>query len=113
MLHSVTAQYAPNGRNILVTPLWPGAYALLNRKSPMWDIYALFPRGDEFQRREIEQIKKANPGFVLVLDIPVDGRDDLRFRSIHPRTEQYIRDNFDPMTIAGWSSPIFQFYNGR
>jgi hypothetical protein len=113
MLHSVTAQYAPNGRNILVTPLWPGAYALLNRKSPMWDIYALFPRGDEFQRREIEQIKKADPGFVLVLDIPIDGRDDLRFRSIHPRTEQYIRDNFDPLTIGGWSSQVFQFYKGR
>ena len=33
-------QYAPNGRSFVVTPLWPGAYALLRRKSPMWEIYA-------------------------------------------------------------------------
>jgi hypothetical protein len=113
MLESMTGQYAPNGRNFLVTPLWPGAYALFKRKSPMWEIYALLPSRREFERREIERIKAADPGFVLVLDVPLDGLDTLRFRNTHPLIERYIRDNFDPMTVENWPLSTFQFYRSR
>lgn len=113
MLQSVTAQYAPNGRNFVTAPQWPGAYALLRRKSPMWDIYALLPRNAEFQRKEIERIKAARPGLVLILDVPNDGRDDLRFRNTHPLIQQFIRENFDPVAVAGWPQPTYQFYKGR
>jgi hypothetical protein len=109
---SVAGEYAPNGRNFVVTPLWPGAYSVLKRRSPMWEIYALFPRGDEFQRREIERIKAANPALVLVLDAAVDGRDELRFRNTHPLIERFFRDSFDPVTMDGWP-PSFQFYKSR
>ncbi len=113
MLESTVGQYAPDGRNFLVTPLWPGAYALFKRKSPMWEIYALLPSQPKFEQQEIERIKAADPGFVLVLDIRVDDRDALRFRNTHPLIEQYIRDHFDPMTVENWPSSTFQFYRSR
>jgi hypothetical protein len=113
MLKSTTDQYAPNGRNFVVTPLWPGAYALFKRKSPMWEIYALFPQGNGFQRREIERIKAARPSLVLILDVAVDGRDDLRFRNTHPLIEQFVSDNFDAMIIANWPPQAFQFFRSR
>jgi hypothetical protein len=112
-LKATSERYAPGDRNFLVTPLWPGAYAAFKRKSPMWEIYALFPQAAEFERREIEQIKRANPGFVLVLDVPLDGQDALRFRATHPLTDRFIRDNFDPFTVENWPSSIFQFYRSR
>jgi hypothetical protein len=86
--------YAPNRREFLVTPFWPGAYAAFRRKSPMWDNYALFPRNDDFQRAEIERIKKADPGFVLVFDYRLDGRDEYLFQNSHPLIDRFIRDNF-------------------
>jgi hypothetical protein len=113
MLKNTTGQYAPDGRSFVVTPLWPGAYAMLRRKSPMRDIYALFPRGNEFERQEIERIKAARPGLVMILNTPVDGRDDLRFRNTHPLIEQFVRDNFDAMTIGNWPPQVFQFYKSR
>lgn len=113
MLRTVIAQYAPDGRNFVTAPQWPGAYALLRRKSPMWDIYALLPRSAEFQRKEIERIKAARPGLVLILDVSNDGRDDLRFRNTHPLIEQFIRENFDAAAVAGWPPPIYQFYKAR
>jgi hypothetical protein len=113
MLDGVTAQYAANGENFLVTPLWPGAYAMFKRKSPMREIYALFPRDKEFQQKEIERIKAAKVGFVLVLDIAVDGRDDLRFRNTYPLIDQYVRDNFDAFAVANFPPPTFQFYKPR
>ncbi len=113
MLKDTVDQYAPNGRSFVATPLWPGAYALYKRKSPMWEIYALFPQQNDFQRREIERLKAAKPGFVLVLDIPVDGRDDLRFSNTHALIKQFIRDNFDSTTTAIWPPQQFQFYKAR
>jgi hypothetical protein len=112
MLTDVTEKYASNGRNFLVTS-WPGAYAALERRSPIWEIYALFPQGDRLQRREIERIKTARLGLVLILNIPLDGRDDLRFRNTHPLVEQFIRENFDAITIEEWDPQVFQFYKTR
>jgi hypothetical protein len=113
MLKNTANEYAPNGRNLIVAPIWPGAYPLLKRRSPMWASYALFPQEDEFQRREIERIKAAKPELVLILDIALDERDDLRFRNTHPLIDRFFRNNFDPITIGNWSPQVFQFYRSR
>jgi hypothetical protein len=112
-LESTVQEYAPNGQNFLVTPLWPAAYALFNRRSPMWDHHAVFPRGAEFEQKEIDRIKAANPSFALVLDQAVDGREDLRFRNSHPLTYQFIRANFEPIQTSRWPSSIFELYKAR
>ena len=113
ILKQAAELYAPNGRSFVAAPLWPGAYALFKRKSPMWETYGLFPRRSEFERREIERIKRAEPGFVVVVDIPMDGRDELRFRNTHPLIERFIRDNFDPVTIGDRPPDVYQFYKSR
>lgn len=112
-LESTVEEYAPNGRNYLVTPLWPAAYALFKRKSPMFDNHAVFPRTAEFDQKEIERIKAANPSFALILDQAVDGRDDLRFRNGHPLIYKYVRDNFDLVQSSRWHPSIFELYKAR
>jgi hypothetical protein len=92
--HDVAAKYLSDGRSYVVTPFWPGAYALLEGKSPMWEIYALRPRTTDFQLREIERIRRADPAFVLVIDTPLDGRDDLRFRNTHSEIYNFIEEEF-------------------
>lgn len=91
-------QFAPGDKTFIAT-FWPGAYAALGRKSPMWEIYVLFPRSVAFQQAEIERIKAAKPGFALIIDHPFDGRDDLRFSNTHPIVYQYIRDNFERWNV--------------
>lgn len=83
-----------NEKNFLVMPFWPGVYPLFEKKSPVWDIYALHPRSKIFEQQEIDRIKQAMPTFVLIIDIPLDGRDELRFRNTHPLTYNYITSNF-------------------
>ena len=53
----------------------------------------------------------ANPGFVLVFDIPVDGRDELRFRNTHPLIHQYIMDNFERLSDS--PNPAYQIYKAK
>ena len=112
-LESTAADYAPDGEPFLVTPLWPAAYALLDRKSPMWDSHALFPRPPAFEQKEIERIKAAGPKFVLLLDQAVDDRDDLRFRNSHPLIYRYLQENFDPVEDGRWHPSIFQLLKAR
>jgi hypothetical protein len=111
LLRSLSDQYAQDGQNFIATPFWPGAYALLERASPMWEIYALFPRSQAFEQAEIERIKTAKPGFALVIDLPLDGRDDLRFRNTHPLINQYILDNFEPLPNS--PNPTYQIFKAN
>jgi hypothetical protein len=97
MLHKLSDQFAPGERTFIAEPFWPGAYAALERKSPMWENFAFYPRSDAFQQAEIERIKAANPGFAVIWDLPLDGRNDLRFSHTHPIIDQYFRDNFEPL----------------
>jgi hypothetical protein len=111
LLRKLANQYARDGQSFIATPYWPGAYALLERKSPMWDIYALYPRSQSFEQAEIERIKVADPGFALVFDFPMDGRDDLRFKNTHPLTHQYILDHFDKIHAS--PNPAYQIYKAK
>jgi hypothetical protein len=111
LLRDLSDRYASDGQSFIATPFWPGAYALLERKSPMWEIYALFPRSQAFEQAEIQRIKMAKPKFAFVLDVPLDGRDELRFRNTHPLIHQYILDNFDPLPNS--PSPVYQIYRAK
>ena len=111
-LNMLAAQYAPGDRTFIAAPFWPGAYAALQRKAPMWEIYVLFPRSAAFQHEEIERIKSAKPGFIVIDDLPLDGREEMRFRNSHPILDQYIRDNFE-LLPGDARNPAFQIYTDK
>lgn len=107
LIRELSAKYAPDGRAFLATPLWPGAYALMERKSPIWEIYALPARSPAFQRTEIQRLEMASPGFVIVFDLALDNRDELRYSNTHPLIEQYIKEHFIPVKSP---NPMYQIY---
>lgn len=111
LLRQLALQFAPNGQAFIVTPFWPGAYALLERKSPMWENYALFPRSESFEKKEIERIQASKPGFAFIFDLPLDGLDELRFKNTHPLITQYIINNFNTVSIS--QNPAYQIYKAR
>lgn len=111
-LEKLAEEFAPGDQAFIVAPFWPGAYAALGRKSPMWEIFALSPRSPAFQRAEVERIEAARPGFVLINDAPLDGREESRFARTHPIVDQYIRDHFE--RLDGYMpNPTFRLYRGR
>jgi hypothetical protein len=111
LLRQLVKRYTPNGENILITPVWPGAYPLLEKISPMWDIYALPPMKANREQNEIERIRVAHPGFVLIFDFPLDGREELRFKNTHPLINQYIFDNFE--LVANDQNPAYKIFVAR
>ncbi len=111
LLRRLADEYAPHGESILAMPFWPGADALLERPSPIREIYPLLPVSNSFQQQEIQQIKTSKPQCVLLLDVPLDWRDDLRFKKTHPLIYQYILERFEP--VAGFANPPYFIYNAK
>ena len=111
LLRKIADEHAPDNQSFIVTPFWPGAYALLERRSPMWENYALFPRSQTFEQVEIERIKLAKPGFALVFDLALDQRDELRFRNTHPLIHQYIQDHFEQLPDS--PVPAYHIYKSK
>ncbi|MEM6985741.1 MAG: hypothetical protein AAF499_04300 [Pseudomonadota bacterium] len=111
-LRRLADEHAPDGRSVYVAPYWPGAYALLEREAPNWEIYALFPRGPAFEQAEIARIESANPGFAFILDFALDGRDALRFKNTHPLTEAFVRSHFERVPFEVEAYHIFRAKSG-
>lgn len=111
LLRRLADQYANDGRSFIAVPYWPGAYSLLERKSPIWEIYALVPRSQSFEQAEIERLKVADPGFALIFDFPLDGRDELRFKNTHPFTHQFIMNHFE--RVPDSPNPLYQIYKAK
>jgi hypothetical protein len=108
MLNNVAQQFIASNGTFICAPFCPGAYAVLGRKSPMWDIYALFPRSAAFQQAEIERIKVANPDVAIIDNSSLDGRNELRFRNTNPIIDQYIRENFERLNDLTENPAIYR-----
>lgn len=111
LLRELSDRYAPQGRAVMATPFWPGAYALLERRSPTYEIYPLFLRSDEFQRAEIERLRAADPGLVVILDFPLDGREELRYRNTHSMIYRHIIESYDHIPES--PNNMYQIYKSR
>lgn len=97
-LRNVDQSLSNDSETFIATPFWPGAYALLQKKSPMWEIYALFPRNSRFEQAEINRLKNARPAYAIILKFSIDNRDELKFEYTHPKTYAYIIQNFQKVT---------------
>jgi hypothetical protein len=113
LLQSLVNKYCEPDRSFLVMPFWPGAYAAFQRRSPMWQIYVgLCPGCDTFQQTEIERIREANPGFILISNIPLDGREDMRFKNSHRLIYQYLKENYE-LVNEPLAQPMMMIFKGR
>ena len=87
-------RHAPDAGAILATPFLPAVYALLERKSPVWEIYALFPRSPEFELREIERLRQTGP-HLIIMNKTGPSVQERAFSKTHPLTQKFIEDHYE------------------
>lgn len=100
LLKTLVAENVSKAGNILVTPYWPGAYPLLNKRSPAFDIYTLLPRSAAFQEKEIARIAAAKPELVIIVDAPLDGGDAHSLANTSPLIYKYVLVNFVEIPVG-------------
>ena len=99
LLKTLAERHAPDGRTFYAAPYWPGAYAVLERRAPHWEIFALFPARPERQRRELERLIEADIGFAVLSDWQVDGRVELGLARTHPILFDHVRNCLDRIPL--------------
>ena len=108
LLRGLADKYLGPGKELLTMPRWPGAYALLGQRSPVWEIYAIHSRPRAFEEQEIARLDPGRIGLVLLDNQALDGRDDLRFQNTHPLTYRFVREHFDRLPEG--NDPRFELY---
>ena len=86
---------------ILFLPNLPGLYPVVRRFSPTRNIYFIFPATPDEDRAALAEIQTADVRWVMLRDYALDGRDELRFSNTNPIVSQYLRENFEPVPMAG------------
>lgn len=82
---------------LLIAPSTPGLYAILNRVSPLWEIYFLFPSPKRQQEEMVRALKNKNVNWAIVSNQATDQREDLRFSATHTLVWKYLKQNFQPV----------------
>ena len=102
-IKQINFQIVPQHEGFLIAPHWPTFYPILQRESPLWDIYLLFPENKARQKEMIEELKVKEVNWVILCDVALDGRDDLRFCNTHKLLWQHFRWQFETVKVQGLS----------
>lgn len=103
-VRQIVAEHVRPEEGIFIAPHWPTFYGILQRPSPTWQIYFIVPESMERQEEMIADLGKNNVQWVILGDVLLDGRDELRFRHTHALMWHYFVQNFDPVETDGLPS---------
>ncbi|HDZ90280.1 MAG TPA: hypothetical protein ENH37_06340 [Deltaproteobacteria bacterium] len=100
-LREVYGQKIGAGENLLLIPHWTVFYPVFEQASPLYELFFLVPSGEDRERKMIAELEEKNVNWVILGDVPFDGRDELRFRNTHHLLWRYITDHFEPVQADG------------
>lgn len=102
LIQMLVEKYVPDDAQFLVTPSWPGAYPLMHKKSPVFDIYNLTRRSEAFQRNEIKKLEEIKPKLVVIVEEPLDGGETHFTKYTNPLIYKYLLKNYDEIPNTGF-----------
>jgi len=100
-VHQMVLERVQPEEGIFIAPHWPTFYRILQRPSPTWQIYFLFPERMDRQETIIAHLRKNNVQWVILGDVALDRREALRFRHTHSFVWLFLMQNFVPVEIKG------------
>ncbi len=92
---------------LLIIPKYPGMYAVLQRKSPIWNIYLLHQRTKEEQEKTIRTLGEQNVNWVILGDIYTKGVNNIHMRKTHNLLWEYLRSHFHTINVQGFPPGVF------
>ena len=88
------ASQAGGAGKFLALPDLTSLYAIYRAKMPLWEIYSLIPRDNEFEAREIKRLELFVPELVLLSDHALDGKPEFRYSQMHPLIYAWILSRY-------------------
>jgi hypothetical protein len=96
---------------VIAMPYYPGILAVLNLRSPTWEMFYLTRRSYEFQHNEIARMEYFGTRVAIVnKKAAMDGDFQRRIDVTNPLLYQYIEDQFSPVDVEGFSEGDPSFF---
>lgn len=93
-IQQVFDDHVPSGeRYVFMAPTYPALYPILDKLSPTWGIYFLWPGSLESQTRILRDLEAKNVRWMFIVEAPIDNRPELRFQNSHPLVWRYVLDH--------------------
>jgi hypothetical protein len=98
VMHAVEAAFHSCGAadgSFLEAPYYPGLYAFLKTRAPSWDVYYLWPRSNDVQKKEIAALIQNRTALVLLnREASFDGQEWLKIGNTNPKLVEYISSEY-------------------
>ena len=86
---------------ILLAPLLTTFYCLLERESPVYELYFHIAPTPAMEERVLRQMEEKNVRWAVVADVLVDGHPEQALSRSHPLLWAYLNDHFEKVTNEG------------
>ncbi|HEY9705694.1 MAG TPA: hypothetical protein V6C58_24865 [Allocoleopsis sp.] len=100
-LQKINHQLIKPTDEILVASPLSGIYILLDKKSPIWDLYPVFSLSKERQKNIINQINEKKVKWIIINNNPLDDLEERRFSNLNPLLWNYFIENFEIIKNSG------------
>ena len=84
----------PDGEALMVAPIWPALYCVLERESPVWQLWYVFNDPVEEQEKVLREMDDRDVRWLLVRNVPIDGMEERRFSNTHRIIWNYLKMEF-------------------
>jgi hypothetical protein len=84
----------------LAAPYYPGLFAFLNTRAPLWDTYFLWPRSQQAQQEDIDALQRNRTALILLnSQFALNGRESLKLIQTNPKLVGYIETHYQRSDI--------------
>ncbi|MFT5698323.1 MAG: hypothetical protein ACI8ZB_001178 [Desulforhopalus sp.] len=96
----------------LAAPHFPGIYAYLGLKAPFWEMYYLYQRSPEFQKKHVDAISDVRL-ILLAAGATVDGLERLRLKNTYGVLLDHILNNYRKLNVSGLPKGVALYVDPR
>lgn len=94
LANAALARHPEASQNFLAQPNMPSLHAMHEAKIPIWEIYSLFPRAEDFENAELARLVPNPPKLILISDHALDNREEFRYSRMHPLIYAWVQENY-------------------
>ena len=100
-MKKLVSQYVGPDEPILLAPLLTTFYCILEKESPVYELYFHLAPPPAQERKDIERLEKKRVRWAIVGNILIEGHPEQSFSSSHPLLWGYLTTHFEAVTAEG------------
>ena len=99
-IKKIVSENVPPNETLLMAPIMTTFYCLLEKDSPVYDLYFLSPQSDRLQQKMIQDLEAKHVNWGIVGSGVVDGGTEFRLADTQPRLWEYLATRFEAVPTS-------------